>query len=109
MKDLIPFILSIDPTADAETIRRCIRKATIVLKYDGIYLIADDEYIYYFGAKESSRTHSKLGKFMKENWHLTAGKKYYTKNNEPFKTRSKQIEDDLYVRTTEKTNNLLKK
>ena len=93
--------MEVDKTANMMDVLRCLDKATIILHYDGIYFVADAETIFYFGAIESSRVPSKLGKFLKQNRHLAAGKKYYTKDNSPFYRRSKHIEGDYYTRTTE--------
>jgi hypothetical protein len=100
MRGLVGTILTVDSTATVEEVSKCLNKATIVIFRDGMYIVADDEYIYYFGAIESSRVPSKLGVFLKEVGKYAAGKKYYTKDNSVFYRRSKHIEGDMYVRTT---------
>jgi len=83
--NLVETILKVDKTSDIVTIRRCLNKANIIIFFDGIYLVCDDTYIYYFGAEEKSRTPSKLGRFVKQFKHLASGKLLYSKDVTPFK------------------------
>jgi hypothetical protein len=96
--NLIDDILSSTVNSDLDTIMRCIAKSNIVIYKLGIWLIADDEYIYYFGANKDSRTHSKLGRFIKEYGEYADGKKLYTTVPDYFKNRLELLdkEKNLY-------------
>jgi hypothetical protein len=96
--NLIETILDVDKTADYDSIIRCLDKATIILFYDGVYLVADDTYIYYFGSIKGSRNKSKLGVFVKTFRYLVEGKLFYSKDITPFKRKTTVIDSskELY-------------
>lgn len=96
--NIINTILKVDSTADINSIVRCIEKSNILIFIDGIYLVADDTHIYYFGALEESRTPSKLGRFLKSYKDTVKGKLLYSKDITPFKRYTKVVnkEKGLY-------------
>ena len=81
-------ILKIYPyKVSIEEFTRCINKATIIVYESNIHLIMDNNYIYYFGALQTSRTKSLLGTFVKKYKNLAKGKMFYSYNIKNFKRK----------------------
>jgi len=70
--------------------------ATGIIYEDGIHLIYDKDYIYFFGALPESRTPSKLGKFILRYKHLVAGKLFKSNNIKPFINGSTKVYEGVY-------------
>ena len=91
--NIIQTILKTDKTSDIDSILRCIQKSDTIIFKDGMYLICNTEYIYYFGAINSSRVPSKLGKFIKQYYPIIKGKLVYSKVPELFNIKKFEVID----------------
>ena len=76
-----------------EEVVRCLDKASIIIYQDGIFLVADKDYIYYFGSNVKGR---KLGEFVKKYKYLASGKIFYSENIEPFKRKVSRVDARRY-------------
>ena len=95
MRNIVETILRTDSGSDETTILRWMKKANVIIFTDGIYLICDDKYIYYFGAILSSRGKSKLGKFVKQYTELCQGKQFYSKDVTNFSKRARLLDKKI--------------
>ncbi len=70
--------------------------ATAIIYEDGIHLIYDKKYIYFFGALPEARNPSKLGRFIKKYNHLVIGKLFKSNNIIPFINGATKINEGIY-------------
>ncbi len=84
---IFEFILENFNNTSRENIVRCLNKATIII-FDNInVLVADEEYVYYFGSRAAPLN---TVKFYYRFKHLISGKKSYTWNKKIIKVMAKE-------------------
>jgi hypothetical protein len=73
-----------------DDITRCLNKATIINCRDNMILVADDKYIYYWGAIESKRKTKEFYAFYQENLDNLNNKLFYA-NEENLPTNKYEL------------------
>jgi hypothetical protein len=91
----VDFILSMLPRENSNTIRRCLKKATILERDEYSILVADDEWIYYYA---TSKPMSKIAyKFYALHQHLMVGKRLIAKNLCKYINHCTHLKGDMYL------------
>jgi hypothetical protein len=84
---ILDFILDIFPTTKDEA-SRCLNKATIII-FDSInILVADDEYVYYFGSKQKGEN---TLKFFYKYRSFISGKKAFVRDEKIIEVFTKKL------------------
>lgn len=79
---------------DIPTITRCLAKATTIIYKDGMFLIADDTTIFYFGVPLKLRSSKLFYTFYTDNYNSMKGKLFYSLNISNYKDRCKELPSD---------------
>jgi hypothetical protein len=85
---IVQFILDNFDNSTSSEIVRCLNKATIIMYDNRSVIIADDNYVYYFGSTLNPKDTVSWYRTYK---HLLSGKKSYTTNPKILKVMAKEI------------------
>lgn len=80
---------------DKHTLSRCLIKASIIVFKDGMFLVADETTIFYFGIPKALRGSRQFYKFYKDNEYLMTGKLFYSKNETPYKSHCIELSTNI--------------
>lgn len=86
--NIVKYILDNFQDSNTKEITRCLNKATIIVFDNTSILVADKEYVYYFGSTASTLN---TVKFYRKTKHLISGKVSYTKNRKIVKAMARQV------------------